>query len=89
MCLFRTQGVQMKEKFALNPREFEAYEDTLVSEIDTLMSEIHTREIWLTGVGGVKTKITNIIDDQGPKIYLDFTDTITLKLLMNKNKCSW
>ena len=35
----------MKEnilKFALNPREFEAYKNTVVSEIDTLVRKIDT-----------------------------------------------
>ena len=37
----------MKEntlKFAINPRELEAYKDTIVSEIDTTVSEIDTLE---------------------------------------------
>ena len=42
----------------------------LVSEIDTLVSDLKTLKFDLLELGGSNQKITNLIDDQGLKTYL-------------------
>ena len=69
VCIFRSQGVQMKEntlkcyKISVN---FDTYKVTLASEIDTLVRDLKLFKIYRQ-LGG---QITNIIDEQGPKTYL-------------------
>ena len=82
MCVYFAHKVSKWRKIhyhlLYNLRVFIAFKDTLGSEIDTILSDLKRLKCHKLELGGSNKKITNIINNQGPKIYLYFTDTITL-----------